>query len=267
MIATWTIRNYAVTGEIVLLEKINHPESLDRMKPEFAAFWNFTKCWGEDGSKMNSYHIPFFNATLSGDTSEVYVDRIIDNIPQEIRAEIGEINIRKVIKQYRSVIYSQRVFFEKNIAMPKEYSPKELQVAEQFDALAATWKKNHLFSYYVINPVRYLKDMILHSNTSNLLIFQVPFRNEIPILNVYRLFLAAVHISFYIILFIGVFAFRYLDWSQYFVLMVLPITFILFFVLYIQAIEQRYMLPVLPAILVGNGIVIERLRLRLAGDN
>ena len=62
-VGTWTLRNYLLTKEFVPLEKPIHPQTLDRMKPEFISFLGFTKCWGEDGTLFEyvSHSILFFS--------------------------------------------------------------------------------------------------------------------------------------------------------------------------------------------------------------
>lgn len=258
MILTWAARNYYVTHEVIFLEKANHPQSLDRMKPEFTAFWNFTKCWAEDGSKMNSYQLPFYFAALRGDTSAHYVDNILNHVPDAVKFELGSEPIKAAIKNYQQVIFSQRVFFEKQLPMPNEYSESQLHVARQFNELSQRWRANHLVQYYIKNPLKYLADITLHSNTSNLVIFQPPFRETWPIINWVRLGLAVIHVLIYVLLALGLFFFKG-DRLIYAYFVILPITFLAFFVFYFQAIEQRYMLPVLPLILLGATMTLERI--------
>jgi len=256
LIGVWAIRNYAVTKEFVALEMADHPESLDRMKPEFGAFWNFTKCWAEDGSRMNSYHIPFYQSALAGDTSSAHIKKIIDHIPSEVKDELSEVAIRSTIKDYQHIIYLEKPYFDSVRPLPRQYSPDEMRVAAEFDLLTTKWVRRHYFKYYVLNPLKYVLDIVVHSNTSNLMIFQKPYRDNWLIMDVLRLSLAAIHIGLYFLLFVNLFTFSGAT-KNYVLFVLIPVTFIIFFVFYLQAIEQRYMLPVLPLILIGAGFPLD----------
>jgi hypothetical protein len=256
MIGSWTIRNYVLTSELVVLEKAFHPQSLDRMKPEFEGMLNFSKCWGEDGAFFNTYYQPLYTAALKGDTSSIYIRNVLSSWPKEIISEYGYTSLYSVIKIHQEVLYKQKIFFDKQIAMPSNYLPEQVLVKEKYNELIKSYKKKHFFSYWFISPIVYLKRMIFHSNTAHIFFFQEEHRNNV-IFNIIRFSMFIIHVLVYFALFFNLF---FLKRSIHKIAIVyLPILFILFFSVFHREIEQRYMLPVLPIIIVGLGFTINYL--------
>ncbi len=262
MLSLWAIRNYIITKRFVPLEVAYYPENLDRMKPEFKAFWNFTRCWAEDGSVMNSYHLPFYFAALKGDTSNQFIDNIVQSVPLDIRSILSEEKIRNAIINYRGILLQQRKYFDNNIAMPENYSTSQIMVASQFNDLTDAYKNASPFNYYILYPIKYLRDVVIHSNTSNLLIFQSPYREKNLVINIFRYVLVAIHVMLYVSVFFNMFYYRK-DLVGFLIFSAVPLFFILFFTVFIQAIEQRYMLPILPIIVISNYQIMDKLFLGL----
>ncbi len=255
MIGSWAFRNYYISQEIVFLEKAYHPQSLDRMKPEFAALWNFVKCWEIDGGVFNSYQLPLFVSAINGDTSDVYIENIVHSIPDKVMNLYDKKEIWNTLKDYQRVIYSQRIYFQKNSPMPNEYSSTQLAIAKKFGSFTEIYKKTYPLNYYVITPLKYLKEIVLHSNTANIYYFQDRFRSNI-LLNSIRYSLVCLHVSLYLLIFFNIFLLK--TNIRLLVLLVgVPVVVILFFVCIFQAVEQRYMLPFMPILFIGMYPILE----------
>ena len=249
IIGCWTIRNYRLTSEIVFLEKAYHPESLDRMKPEFRGFWNFVKCWGEDGVVFNNYQLPLYANALKGDTSYRYVQDVIKHVPDDVVKIVGEQNITTLLSRYQQVVYSQKEYFDKQIAMPVHYTNEQINLENDFNALSHQYIKQNKIKYYIICPAKYLKQIIFHSNTVGIYFLQEQFR-KYTILNLLRYLSAGIHISLFFFIFLSIYTTR--KKTPYFIIfVVVPILYLLFFSYIVQTIEQRYFSPILPLLLLG----------------
>lgn len=258
MVLTWTVRNYIVAGEIVPLEKAYHPESLDREKPEFASLWNFVKCWEPDGGKMNEIHLDmFYSAVQRGDTSYVYREKFLATIPNYITQIISRQEINQALIAYQTLLLSQKPYYDQNIPMPSEYTPEQLRVASIFDNFVSRFKKAYPFKHYILNPLKQLKLIVLHSNTSHIYFFQEPFRH-IQILNFVRYGLVLFHILLYVIMFLNLWWIR-TNFKEVLITSVTPLLLVLFFMFIFQAVEQRYMLPFLPALFLGLGFFLNKI--------
>jgi hypothetical protein len=249
MIGSWALRNYILTKEIVFLEVAYHPQNLDRMKPELNGLRSLVLSWGEDGIVFNDYQIPLYTNALKGDTSVIYIQNVMKHIPQDVLKTCGEQNIFHLLKRYQKVVYSQKEYFDKQIAMPAKYSDEQINLEKDFKSLAQKYISQHRFFYYVICPAKYLKQIVFHSNTVGIYFLQERFR-EHTILNLLRYLSAFIHISLFFFIFISMYTTRRnLLYCTIFV--VIPIIYLLFFSYVVQTIEQRYYSPILPLLLLG----------------
>ena len=249
IIGTWTYRNYYIAGEFVPLEVAFHPESHDRMKPEFKGLFSFVKAWGEDGAAMNEWQLPLYNAAITGDTSVSYVNKSLSKLPEKIVKEFGRPRLFRIISQYQNTVYSLKPYFDKNIPLPKKYTPLEIDTQSRFDSLTSEYAHLHFIEYYIGAPIIYLKRAVLNSGTSNSYVFQQEFRNN-KLLVVLRYIFLFIHILLYSSLIFNCFSFR--NNSRLWILFFLtPAANLLFFVSYFKEIEQRYLLPTLIILLIG----------------
>ncbi|MBL7892790.1 MAG: hypothetical protein JNL63_09170 [Bacteroidia bacterium] len=247
MISAWTFRNYRLTGEIVPLERVYDPETLDRTKPEYEGMLSFVKCWG-GGGEINLYHQPMYYAAIKGDTSNIYVNNMMKIFPEYIVSEVGYARLFNIVKKQQYAFSLQKEYYDKSIPMPSEYLPVQIEVKTEYEKIVAEYKKNHFFRYWFVSPFAYFKAMVLHSNTSNLFILQEQFRDRV-ILNFYRYLLLVFHLIIYLTLFLNIFIIK--DHFEKAIFVMLPLLFILFFCVFHREVEQRYMLPVLPFMISG----------------
>lgn len=250
-IGSWTLRNYQLTGEVVFLEKAYHPQSLDRMKPEFRGMFSFAKCWGEDGDQFNKYHQPFYFATLAGDTQAVEIRKVIDQLPPAVVSDFGNDRLYGVLKLHQKAIAVQKPFYDEEKAQPDTYFPEQLKAEKAYNQLIKEYRKKHFFSYWIGSPLTYLKRMVVHSNTAHVFIFQGNI--SLP-LRLYKALLLLTHLFIYGVVIFNIF--RIKKRFDYVVYVITPLLFIFFFSFIHREIEQRYMLPVLPIMIIGSSLLL-----------
>jgi len=257
-IGSWAFRNYRLTNDVVLLEQAYHPQSLDRMKPEFRGFLNFAKSWGEDGDQFNNYHQPFYFAALSGDVGKAPAEKLLSQLPPAVVSDFGSKRLLRIFQLHQQAILLQKPYFDQQKAQPDSYFKEQLQVEKEYDKLTQEYKGKHFFNYWIGSPVKYLQRMIVNSNTAHLFIFQ----GDLSIgLKLYKLLLFLVHVFIYAAILFNIFRIR--KRFEWIVFVLTPLIFIVFFSLIHREIEQRYMLPVLPIILMGGSLVLTDLSNKL----
>ena len=256
LIGSWTIRNYIISKEFVPLEKAFHPQSTDRMKPEFRGMVSFIKCWGGEGTEVGVYHELLYWAAIREDTNSTYVVNILSHWPKEIIEEYGYDRLYEILKEHQLLIYSYRSYIQLKKSMPDQYLPEEISLEKKYKQLITEFKKKHFFKYWITTPLIYLKRMVMHSNTGHIYFFQLENREK-KYVNLYRYLLVMIHISLYISLFLNLIVMRGL--TNRLVFVYLPILFIIFFTVIHREIEQRYMLPMLPILIVGLASIFEKI--------
>jgi hypothetical protein len=261
MISAWAIRNYTIGNEIVLLEKAYHPESLDRMKPEFRGLAKLaTSCCGIDGSTFNSFQIPLYFAALNGDTSMLHVQNAVKKFSPKNVDFFGEEILLKLLRRYQIETFNQKKYFDNNISMPKIYTPEQLAIEDGFDSLITKFKHSNYFDYYVFIPLKYLTQIILHSNTVGIYLMQQEFR-KFTFLNILRYISLVIHVSLFFFILISFFTTR--KNLLYFILFfIIPIIYLIFFCYFVQSIEQRYYSPILPILILSATYSIDKIYIK-----
>lgn len=247
MIGLWTARNYLRTGAIIPLELAYHPETLDRMKPEFRGFWSLTTAWGEDGGEMNLYQYPFWSAAAHGAPDDTLRQRILEAWPEALYAAVGRARVEAVLTRYQAEAARQAVYFRELRPMPAQYSPEQLAIEDEFLALRASFAQAEFFTYWVRAPLRYLRRMVLHSNTSNL---HFASQADAPLyVKAWKGASLAVHALSYAGLLLGAWVWR--RRREWIPLVLVPGVAGFFFCVLFRVVEQRYMLPFLPLLLLS----------------
>ena len=138
--------------------------------------------------------------------------------------------------------------------MPDKYLPVELRVIAEFENLTSEFKKKFFFTYYIVSPAIYLKMMLVHSNTSNLFVFQEKYRGVV-LLNFLRYAFTFLNIALYAALFINLFSIR--DIQKKLIVVYTPLIYLILYCFIEKMFEQRYMLPLLPILLIGLSIPVK----------
>ena len=256
LLSAWTIRNFVLTHEVVLLEKAYHPQSLDRMKPEFRGLFTFTKSWGEDGANLTLKHEPFYWPALAGDTSSGPIHAFINSWPSSIVNEFGYNRLYNILKRHQGIIASYRPYYEQKTAMPGAWTSEQLAVEQEYKQLIKEYRQKHPLTYWVTARLSYLKRMVFHSNTANLHILQPGPALSKPLL-VYKSILYLLNVLFFLALILNLLMMK--GWTNRLVFVYTPLLFIIFFSFIHREVEARYILPILPLLIVGTGTAIEKM--------
>ncbi len=247
----WQFRNYRITNEFIGLHPIYYQDHNSIYRPTFKAFWNFALGWNEDVPKVHGYMIPFWKNTLKGNDSVSQINNIVNQLPEEVTQHFGKERLVNIFKDYQKAILVQKPYYENGLAMPKSIIPEEQKVVEEFDLLTKEYKQHFWFNYYVISPLKVLKNMAFHSNLS-MYMFQQTFRGNY-IMEFFRIIFFALHSLCFIALIFILLPFK-IDKEDY------QVRFSIFFSVFIyiaylaffqRGIEERYTLPILPILLVG----------------
>lgn len=242
----WQYRNYKITNQYIGLHPIYYADNNSIYRPQFKAFWDFTLGWAEDGATVHNYMLPFWQKTIEGDTSKIYINQIINQFPATVQAHFGKDRLTEVLVNYQKTILYQKQFYDKGLTMPLTEIEIETITVKQLQQLVSEFKKEFWFTYYIKSPIKVYAKMALHSNLS-LNIFQVKYRGQF-LMETMRWFSFLIHsFSFISILLI----FYFFKKINHFVLSIYISTIIyLFYLCYFQrGIEERYTLPVLPILL------------------
>jgi len=259
-ISIWTIRNYAVSKEIVVLEKYMHPQSLDRTKPEFSAFWSLTQCWGEDGGAFNGYFMPFYDSVLADKSGDKQIQDIANLMNHKFWSVVSKDEFQKTLYSYRDILKSQQPYYQSMSPMPNEYTNLELDVTKEFDTFKAKYISANPIDYYVKSPIKYYKDLVINSYSAHLFLFQAENVGGNIFLKLTKLLMLVI----YILMHLSVIGISFLclykklvkknitmEQSIVSFLSILCLLFVAILVFLFRAIEQRYFHPYLIFILIA----------------
>jgi hypothetical protein len=264
LFGSWTVRNYLVTGEIVLLERYSHPESIDGYKPAFNAAWNL---YAASGVKQQDFYkglpVMYIKVNATGKPDSILLEETLSIIPADKRVAMGgDAALRAALKAYQQLLIEQYYPFVAHPVrpMPSSYSVQEMSVVRQFEFL------QHQLYYkqpqmYIIGPALVMKEAVLHSNTSNMALFDQRIRIKYWFINAIRLLLLVVHLSLYVGLAISWLRIIRLRSTILQLGLIIPPTLLLLALgFWVHTTEQRYMLPFLSFLLLNAALLIDGFR-------
>lgn len=260
---TWTVRNYLVSGEVIVLEKYSHPESIDGYKPAFNAAWNLYVAAGVKQVDFYKGFPEMAASVLANGKMNPELEQIsMSFIPADkIAAVGGEDTLRAALQAYEKLLIDKyHPYFVNPVRpMPSTYSEQEMAVVAQFNHLERQLYQRQP-QMRIISPVLVLKEIVANSNTSNLALFSSGVRDNYLIVNIFRVLLLVIYPLLYLLLVAG--------WAQAFfrrvtvwqVALMLPPTLLMVFLCFIVGTtEQRYMLPFVVFLVISAGITCEQL--------
>lgn len=247
--STWIVRNYSITGNFIPLEVAYNPQSADRMKPEFRGMFNLSKALGEDGAYFNTYHEPFFNAVLANGYDEKNNELVFKKLSQKTINELGKPKLNEVLNSHQKAILAQSEIFLDSSKVNYNYLPIQITTEKKYNQLIDKYRSENILSFYLTSRLKYLQRIIVHSNTAHIYVFSSPMNS---VFKGIKAFLFLFHIVGYICLIIGIFIFlKKRKILPFVIFSVTPILFVFFFAFIHREVEQRYMLPVYPVIVLG----------------
>jgi hypothetical protein len=251
----WQVRNMIIAKEVVGLHPIYYPEnSTSCFRPTHEAFWEFCKSWGEIGSHFHSYVVPFWDATINGDTAQIYIDNIIKELPTHVVTHFGEQRLHAVLTTYQHSILLQKAFYDKGIAMPTTIPAIELKAISEIDKLTTEYRSAFWFNYAILAPLKVFKTVAFHSNLSLYFYYKKPF-NESFLLKAYMFGVYLIHTFAFVVFAFGLFSNKQQNLK---IALLLPVALYVFYLIYFQrGIEERYTLPVLAIVLLSAAQIVQ----------
>jgi len=252
LLLIWEIRVYSKAEKFPGLHPIYYEDFNSIYRPTHKHIWKFAKCWGIRSDRFHSLIGPiWYNAIHDDRLDDSHINTFIESIPKDMVEEIGRNKIFDAFKLYQKSALFQKEFYQKNLPMPK-ISVLENDAVEAFRQLTKTYKKNHILKYHIAIPLKYFKDMVLHSNLS-LHIFQFTFRGNF-LMELLRYVSLAIHTSVFVLFFFTIFIRT--NMALKLIFLFIPIVYIFLLCYFVRELEERYTLPILPLLIIASGIVI-----------
>jgi hypothetical protein len=253
-IGMWAIRSNKIAGENVGLYPIYYAENNSQYRPTHRAIWEFEKSYGTEGHDFHTHMVPLWQATMAGDTSDVYIDSILMACPPFVKQTIGESRLRNSYTLYRKSILYQKQNHPDGKIMPDTIPAIEQAVIKDFQQYTDEINSRHWIWCHVVVPARLFKSLSFHSNLS-LYMFQHTYRG--------RWWMEGMRVAFLLLHMACCLSFIFIFlWSNdrlVKVLLGLCLAFYFFYLCYVfRGLEERYTLPVLPLMLLALGLSIYR---------
>lgn len=251
--SVWTFRNFKIDGNIVVLEKVSHPESLDLYKPFYFSYVKILSIYGVDHNISRRWYEAYKSEIVNSNRiKKAYKDEFISRLPSKLIETTRRDTLDNYLDLLGEIILMQKPYFQKSYPLPSNYSEKELKFVDFSNRILIKNIEVNKFQYYLLSPLNYLKIAVIHSNTSNIFLFQQVMRDRFLPFNLMRLGLAFFHIGLWLLSFVF-FIFLISGKSLRLRIMLIGICpFVLLFILsfYFRGVEQRYLLPFLSLLLI-----------------
>jgi hypothetical protein len=262
LLTTWTVRNYLVTGEVIVLERYAHPEGHDMYKPSMTALWGLYSTAGIEQARLNAKFFPLFRVgAVQGQYNPAMGASLAELMPADYRNVLGEKRLTAAIQLYQTMLVQDYYPYQvSHTAMPSQYLPAETQLADTFNLMLKQLRRARPM-LWVTGPLSIVQLCVAHSNTSHLMMFQQAFRNQHPLINQLRIVILAVHLIIYGLFFGGLLLTvlqvlrvpRPWAWA----LSLPPILLLAFLCFVVKTTEQRYMLVVMPFLLLADAYFLQ----------
>lgn len=243
----WQIRNYSVAGEITGLHPIYYPHSNSEFRPTHEAAWGFARSFGMSGQEFHELMVPMWESAIQSDTAWYYFEEFRKRVPPFVVEAVGEEKLDSALLAYHTATVYQRYYYARNYAMPREIPSIELDAMKLFNEMESLVRNHHGLYSEVGVPMMVLAEMSMHSNL-NMHIFQNTYRGN-WLMEVVRWLFAFIHLSCFVAMCYTVVFIQ--DWRERWLLVILPLGYVLFLAFVIRGIEERYTLPMLPLMLIG----------------
>lgn len=243
-IAVWQINSKFELGKWLGLHPIYQNKIPGVFRSPHASLWELFKGWEANGAHFHETIVPFWEATMSLDTNQKQIDKVLAEIPINVVKLVGKQDFILALRLYQQAIIAQKPYYDKQQLMPADQLKEEKRAKLKFDRLAIKFRTNNRYQYHIRTPLQVLKSMIFHSNLS-LHQFQHAYRGTIW-METLRLLCFGIHSLAFLLLPIAFFALK--DARIRF--LILGILAYCFYLIYFQrGIEERYTLPILPFVL------------------
>lgn len=262
IISPWIIRNYLVTnGDIIVAEKYYYEDPMDFGRSHIY-FRNWISCWTNPANfsaeRLSSSLIENIQSGNRNE-NERLIDEYIDSLPKNAFEVNSSAQLKSSITELESCFnYMHGLGFNNGTLSKKEVFQLKCQeeVKASFKEMIQDYKSHNPIDYYLITPLKNLKQIVFQSNSSNLS-FLNPQKLEIHqtiIKTVFYILNVSLFLSVFVYLLIGDPNFKV---SLGFALL---FTFVALSVFLFRYIESRYFLPIYPLLYISFGITISEVK-------
>ncbi|MCC7302121.1 MAG: glycosyltransferase family 39 protein [Bacteroidia bacterium] len=241
---SWLFRNKIQTGEWVLFEQAFHPQSLDRMKPEFRGMFTLAKAWGVTGREFNAMHQPFYIATVDADTTYDFPGELIRHIPKDVFTA-DSAGLLNAFRAHRNALREQAPYYHALHAMPDVYMASSIEAEAAYRKAVRTLRNRSAWKYSIKPRLMYLQRLIFHSGSAHVFALQ----KDGIVSSGWKAIFFAVHASCFLLLIPLCFLLH--RYSRIPGMMLSVLLAAVFFSCIHLEIEQRYMLPFMPLLYAG----------------
>lgn len=256
-LGAWQMRNYLVTGKLISLHPVYLDDNRNIFRPSHQAMGRFFKCFTADGKVFHTCMNDLWDHAQWKDTEYVQVKKTMDMIPSWVKQDLDSLTLARAFStyQYNSFWVKKYIETKENFSRLTVYH--EATHVRQFKNFESTLVAKHPFYVYAIMPVKSLKQMVVHSNLS-LHIFQHSWRGNV-LMEIMRWVCLVLHVMLFLALPLLLLVKKdRLTWS----LLTLLVIYIMYLVFFQVMNEERYLLPVMPMMILCLGALFKGLNER-----
>lgn len=246
LLVPWAIRNYRVTGDVVLLEKYyDDPMGYGTGEIAFRSWWS-----GWENPRAEEYANAVLRAGQAGrpEEAEAIVQQFVRDLPARARHGAGTDELRGALGRLNRCLLSRDAACDH-------------AVAAEFLGLAARFRRAAPLRYWVLTPLRTLASLVFQSFSSSLAMLNPPGRRFGPLQVAAKAVMYALNLA----LWAGAVLFALVSAAPRplkVVVTVFPWALAFFFVVMVRYIEARYLLPAYPLCYVALGHLLAGVRPR-----
>lgn len=248
----WEIRKTIINNDYPGLHPVYCPDNNNEFRPQHESLWLLVNKWGVRGDDFHKFirQLKYYKSVEDLINTNKSNYKIL--FPDNIIEIIGFNNIKDILSVYK-IADNELDSMNKRGSKINSYLKSELTAKNKIDSLKNCFIKENIVTAYIVSPIKYFKQLIFHSNMS-LYIYQVTYRgNWFVELTRIISFLLMILITFSAI--IGLFLKKQKIVNVFF--FVIPTLYIVFICFVFRGIEERYILPFIPLMLISFILFIQ----------
>lgn len=257
VISPWAVRNWAVTGEVILTEKFYHEAPMNFGKAH-VELRKLTATWTNPANFPTSDLSSELRSNIKNgrraDNEEV-IRGFLESWPKTAYQGYSKEELFQAIKALESCFYSKHLAQVEGATLRKDILtlPCEEEVQSEFLHLRKNFKAEAPVSYYLLTPLIMVKELVFNSHLHAVAILnpQDGSRNawQFGSKALAYLFYSALYVAFFILILVGPIPF----WQK--AMLSIP-AIVLFWVLifWVRYAEVRYLLVLQPFIIISAGM-------------
>jgi len=236
MLSPWIIRNYVIYKKIIPFQE--NTIGGYWLSQSHQAMNNFLKSWGGNTIFWETKSPSYYFLNEDKHTQEY-------QFPPYVFTHAYSLKELLVLKK-------------RMIKLNQNYTEKEdISIAQEFDKLSSNYKKEKPLNYYIVSPLKRMKDFIFHSGS-----YYLPINQGFQCYEPYQIIIKIIQSFLYygalILGFIGLVWVVKKDYKNY-ILVAIPIYLLILFSFFIKLAEWRFWIPSYPILIIGVMYFVDKL--------